>query len=453
MKDYKINVDGEKHQFEGGAIRYNKNKGRMDLIPAGPLRVLLNYIRTDYDCKLYLADRRVDTESYLRVMCLQALDNIMLSENTAEQNKALAETICSLMILNRVTVQHWNIFPVYPHTLIADVPELLLDLGVHFQKGAEKYGEHNCEKGIPLWSFIDSGRRHAVQFIKHTDDGENHYISAVWNFWMAIWTNLPKQSKSVHVAEKKMTENETKQPNSEYGNFDNAYYQEIAEVMLRTFKPLLLGWITEYFNIDFKKMTGRQENIFKRLLGEIWGKKYTSKSCDVYAHDLLVMVVEDPEHRVERFVRQIGATKNGPQNNRVSASDYKADKSEVNCSRESCNTDQDNKPVVHVVCRTGDFWTKLEHILIAGGILDKVGCELLLHWIYECFNIDNKTMTRFHHIALNEILGELWEKSGISDFDENLCPKDYLMIIVDDPEHRVERFVQQYGLSTKKKLK
>lgn len=211
MKDYKINVDGEKHQFEGGAIRYNKNKGRMDLIPAGPLRVLLNYIRTDYDCKLYLADRRVDTESYLRVMCLQALDSIMLSENTAEQNKALAETICSLMILNRAAVQCRGSFPVYPHTLIEwDVPELLLDLSVHFQKGAEKYGEHNCEKGIPLWSFIDSGRRHSVQFIKHTDDGENHYISAVWNFWMAIWTNLQNNRvpASDYKADKKMTEND-----------------------------------------------------------------------------------------------------------------------------------------------------------------------------------------------------------------------------------------------------
>ena len=441
MKDYKINVDGEKHQFEGGAIRYNKNKGRMDLIPAGPLRVLLNYIRTDYDCKLYLADRRVDTESYLRVMCLQALDNIMLSENTAEQNKALAETICSLMILNRVTVQHWNIFPVYPHTLIADVPELLLDLGVHFQKGAEKYGEHNCEKGIPLWSFIDSGKRHAVQFIKQTDDGENHYISAVWNFWMAIWTNLPKQSKSVHVADKKMTENETKQPNSEYRNCDNAYYQEIAEVMLRTFKPLLLGWITEYFNIDFKKMTGRQEITFKRLLGEIWEKKYMSKSSDVCAHDLLMMVVEEPKHRVERFVRQIGATKNGPQNNRVPASDYKADKSEVNCSRESCNTNQGSKLSGYEV----GYMTYRKIITMTGPVL--------LLGIYEYFDIDTKKFDGYTIAMFRHILGEVWEKSGISDFDENLCPKDYLMIIVDDPEHRVERFVQQYGLSTKKKLK
>lgn len=440
MKDYKINVDGEKHQFEGGAIRYNKNKGRMDLIPAGPLRVLLNYIRSDYDCKLYLADRRVDTESYLRVMCLQALDSIMLSENTAEQNKALAETICSLMILNRAAVQCCGSFPVYPHTLLEwDVPELLLDLSVHFQKGAEKYGEHNCEKGIPLWSFIDSGRRHSVQFIKHTDDGENHYISAVWNFWMAIWTNLQNNRvpASDYKADKKMTENETKQPNAEYRNCDYAYYQEIAEVMLRTFKPLLLEWITEYFNIDFKKMTGRQEIIFKRTLGEIWETKYMSKSSDVYAHDLLMMVVEDPKHRVERFVRQIGATKN----NRVSASDYKADKSEVNCSRESCNTNQGSKLSGYKVA-----------YMTYSKIIDMNG-PILLHWIYDYFDLDAKKFNGYNLIRFEQLLGEVWGKSGISDFDENLCPKDYLMIIVDDPEHRVANFVHAYGLSTKKKLK
>lgn len=444
MKDYKINVDGEKHQFEGGAIRYNKNKGRMDLIPAGPLRVLLNYIRTDYDCKLYLADRRVDTESYLRVMCLQALDSIMLSENTAEQNKALAETICSLVILNRATVQCCGGFPVYPHTLIEfDVPELLLDLSVHFQKGAEKYGEHNCEKGIPLWSFIDSGRRHTVQFIKHADDGENHYISAVWNFWMAIWTNLQNNrvSASDYKADKKMTENETKQPNSEYRNCDYAYYQEIAEVMLRTFKPLLLGWITEYFNIDFKKMTRCQEIIFKRILGEIWEKKYMSKSSDICAKDLLMMVVEDPKHRVERFVRQIGASKNGPQNNRVSASDDKVVKSEVNCSRESCNTNQGSKLSGYEV----EYMTYRK-------IIDMTG-PILLHLIYDYFDIDAKKFNGYKLIRFGQILGEVWGKSGISDFDENLCPKDYLMIINDDPEHQVANFVHKYGLSTKKKLK
>ena len=31
-KDYEIKVDGTPNTFKGGAIRYNKNKGRFDLI-------------------------------------------------------------------------------------------------------------------------------------------------------------------------------------------------------------------------------------------------------------------------------------------------------------------------------------------------------------------------------------------------------------------------------------
>ena len=50
------------------------------------------------------------------------------------------------------------------------------ELAVHFENGAKIYGEHNCEKGIPKWSFIDSGLRHLTQFLNGEDD-ENHYIS------------------------------------------------------------------------------------------------------------------------------------------------------------------------------------------------------------------------------------------------------------------------------------
>jgi hypothetical protein len=64
---------------------------------------------------------------------------------------------------------------------------MLKYLAIHFQKGAEKYGERNCEKGIPLSSFYDSATRHTYQFLLGETD-EPHHISAIWNCWMAIWT-------------------------------------------------------------------------------------------------------------------------------------------------------------------------------------------------------------------------------------------------------------------------
>ena len=72
--------------------------------------------------------------------------------------------------------------------------DMFLDLAIHFQKGAEHYGERNCQNGIPLWSFKDSAMRHAAQtFAGKTD--EPHIISVVWNCWMAEWTVLHEKTK------------------------------------------------------------------------------------------------------------------------------------------------------------------------------------------------------------------------------------------------------------------
>lgn len=66
---------------------------------------------------------------------------------------------------------------------------MLQDLAIHFQKGAEHYGERNCQKGIPLWSFKDSAMRHATQVFEGKKD-EPHSISVIWNCWMAAWTMI-----------------------------------------------------------------------------------------------------------------------------------------------------------------------------------------------------------------------------------------------------------------------
>lgn len=72
-------------------------------------------------------------------------------------------------------------------SFISEFVNMVRDLAIHFQKGAEMYGERNCEKGIPLWSFRDSGIRHLTQYINGETD-EPHHISAIWNFVMAEWT-------------------------------------------------------------------------------------------------------------------------------------------------------------------------------------------------------------------------------------------------------------------------
>jgi len=59
-------------------------------------------------------------------------------------------------------------------------PQTIRALAIHYEKGCEKYGPRNWEKGIKVSRFIQSALRHIFQFMDGTDD-ENHLISALWN--------------------------------------------------------------------------------------------------------------------------------------------------------------------------------------------------------------------------------------------------------------------------------
>ena len=68
-------------------------------------------------------------------------------------------------------------------------PQAIRALAIHYQKGCQKYGERNWEKGIPISRYIDSAIRHLFQFLDGLDD-ENHLISAAWNIISAYETIL-----------------------------------------------------------------------------------------------------------------------------------------------------------------------------------------------------------------------------------------------------------------------
>ena len=61
----------------------------------------------------------------------------------------------------------------------------IMEVSKHCQKGAEHYGEHNVDRGIPLSSLCDSGARHLAKFIDGWDD-EDHLVAAAWNILWAI---------------------------------------------------------------------------------------------------------------------------------------------------------------------------------------------------------------------------------------------------------------------------
>ena len=64
--------------------------------------------------------------------------------------------------------------------------EAIWELAKHCELGAEKYGERNCEKGIPQHSLIDSAFRHLSKYTMGYDD-ENHLVAAFWNIAYAVW--------------------------------------------------------------------------------------------------------------------------------------------------------------------------------------------------------------------------------------------------------------------------
>ncbi|MCL5239266.1 MAG: DUF5664 domain-containing protein [Candidatus Marsarchaeota archaeon] len=60
-------------------------------------------------------------------------------------------------------------------------------LAIIYEKGAQKYGERNWEKGMPVSRFLDSALRHINQHIEGKRD-EDHLAQAMWNIAGAIHT-------------------------------------------------------------------------------------------------------------------------------------------------------------------------------------------------------------------------------------------------------------------------
>jgi len=64
--------------------------------------------------------------------------------------------------------------------------EALQRLARIYQKGAEKYGENNWKKGMPIEFFLDSGSRHIYKYLAGWDD-EDHLAMAAWNIFGALY--------------------------------------------------------------------------------------------------------------------------------------------------------------------------------------------------------------------------------------------------------------------------
>lgn len=64
--------------------------------------------------------------------------------------------------------------------------EAIWEVAKHCEEGAKKYGERNCEKGIPIHSLLDSGIRHLAKYMMGFKD-EPHLRAAAWNILYALY--------------------------------------------------------------------------------------------------------------------------------------------------------------------------------------------------------------------------------------------------------------------------
>ena len=67
---------------------------------------------------------------------------------------------------------------------------MILEVAIHFEEGAKKYGEvngvPNWKLGIPVNCYLDSAIRHYLKY-RRGDHDEPHDRAFVWNLMCCIW--------------------------------------------------------------------------------------------------------------------------------------------------------------------------------------------------------------------------------------------------------------------------
>lgn len=138
---------GARQEFETGAVRdIQKQKGRCDLLP---MDVVANMWGSETP------------------------DKVLMSLHRFAQNGGVHDLYFALDFF--CDERSWH------------VPTMILEVSVHFEEGAEKYGENNWQKGLPVKSYINSAVRHYLKWLRHDTD-ERHDRAFCWNILCAIWT-------------------------------------------------------------------------------------------------------------------------------------------------------------------------------------------------------------------------------------------------------------------------
>ena len=151
---------GNRTEYPTGAVRDTKEgKGRCDLMP---LNVVADFMNDEV---------------------------LELIYDFQQNNSNLLVLYCAL---EKICKRNYDEFD----NGIPKKSNMLLDVSLHYEEGALKYGEYNWQKGIPIQSYIDSATRHYLKHLRRDSD-ENHLRAFVWNILCLIWTVKHKEELGV----------------------------------------------------------------------------------------------------------------------------------------------------------------------------------------------------------------------------------------------------------------
>ena len=149
-----IKDSGNRRKFDSGAVRdIQEGKGRCDLMPLDVIAKIL------------------------RDPIIALIDDFMQSDD--------------VLLLYRVI--RYFMEQVYP-----DKATALLELSIHFEEGAKKYGDNNWQKGIPVSCYIDSAVRHYLKYCRGDND-ERHDRAFMWNIVCCIWETSKRHMEEIDV--------------------------------------------------------------------------------------------------------------------------------------------------------------------------------------------------------------------------------------------------------------
>lgn len=150
-----IKDSGARTEFVTGAVRdIQEGKGRCDLMPLDVLHCVYDLLGESYSKVLYYL------EEFKQTGDPDYLYNAIADWVGSDSDRTLTSS-------------------------------LLLQVAVHFENGANKYGENNWQKGIPCSSYINSAVRHYIKCAADITD-EPHDIAMLWNIMCCAWTAVHK---------------------------------------------------------------------------------------------------------------------------------------------------------------------------------------------------------------------------------------------------------------------